>query len=381
MLEKMVYLNDYKYEHSTGNTFRKEKLQFFVLDFLMDEETTEHNDWKNDNFFETYYNPYGSEKYPYADFGHILRGHYKLHSFSGTPLTLLVKHSEHEEIIEEDSLDKTTEPTGVVSYEVIRWDGESLTIDGDAVTLPTEERDGKYEYGEVELPYRVDLKYLVKENPSGNEVYGKFKEPQRYLKGRRINFKLDTSDGIPDSEVSWAGTFGLTNVGDRKKTWKVYRESASSSDTDYKSVIAKLRESVVAKQDLLVCQYVLGIHSNVAPGAEFTAGHAWITTASWTGGISPVITSVGLWPDEHPRTIDNGDASDVRYGLESSNYGKNNRFYLLKPSQYQQLLNYITADHHWGYFNTCADFVEGAVRSVIGENVDASDGYVFGTPR
>jgi hypothetical protein len=375
------FIYDLNFAHATGDAFyqlkeRKYSYYPWMDDNLITEtiESSGGSGWVTDYFLS-------SEDLDFNDDSdcYYIYGYYKLNNFNGASLTLLAKHSEHEEIIEGKTI--TTEPTGVVSYEVIRWDGESLTIDGDAVTLPTEERDCKYLYGEVELPYRVDLKYLVKENPSGNEVYGKFKEPQRYLKGRRINFKLDTSDGIPDSEVSWAGTFGLTNVGDRKKTWKVYRESASSSDTDYKSVIAKLRESVVAKQDLLVCQYVLGIHSNVAPNANFTDGHAWITIAAWVDGINSVITKYGLWPDEHPRTIDNGDASDVRNDLEETNYGRYNRFYLLKPSQFQQLLNYITADHHWSYFNTCADFVEGAVRSVIGENVDSSDGYVFGTPR
>jgi len=59
-------------------------------------------------------------------------------------------------------------------------------------------------------------------------------------------------------------------------------------------------------------QTTLGIHSNVAGGKnEFASGHAWLTVT--TNGVTK---AYGLWPDNHPRSIDNGDGTDIRIGLE-----------------------------------------------------------------
>ena len=58
--------------------------------------------------------------------------------------------------------------------------------------------------------------------------------------------------------------------------------------------------------------FIMGIHSNVAgDGAALSAGHAWVTITQ-----KGKTTFYGLWPDAHPRTVDNGDASDIRIGLE-----------------------------------------------------------------
>lgn len=63
---------------------------------------------------------------------------------------------------------------------------------------------------------------------------------------------------------------------------------------------------------------ILGIHSNVSGDAQdFTSGHAWISINR--NGTTEVY---GLWPDSHHRTIDNGDKSDIRIGLESKNFPK-----------------------------------------------------------
>ena len=154
-----------------------------------------------------------------------------------------------------------------------------------------------------------------------------------------------------------------------------------SSPTDYKTVIAEIASNVVAEEEILVCKYVLGIHSNVGPDSGFTSGHAWITYADWTNGTNPTVTRVGLWPDEHPLTVDNGDGSDVRFGLEQSNLGAYNRFYLLSPSEFQNLTNYMGQSADWAYLNTCANWAEGAVQAAVGEEVDSSDFVLFGTPR
>lgn len=46
----------------------------------------------------------------------------------------------------------------------------------------------------------------------------------------------------------------------------------------------------------------------------FTGGHAWISVTK-----NGTVTVYGLWPDEHPRTLDNGDGTDIRVGLEGKN--------------------------------------------------------------
>lgn len=86
-------------------------------------------------------------------------GSYSLTSFKGAPITMLVEHRELAlEIITGDHTeDHKTIETGVVDYEVIHWDGQSLTIDGNPVSLPTQERGCIYPYGSVRLPFLVDL--------------------------------------------------------------------------------------------------------------------------------------------------------------------------------------------------------------------------------
>lgn len=48
-------------------------------------------------------------------------------------------------------------------------------------------------------------------------------------------------------------------------------------------------------------QVVLGIHSNALGSEGYTAGHAWVTVTR-----SGVTEYYGLWPDDHPATINNG---------------------------------------------------------------------------
>ncbi len=75
-----------------------------------------------------------------------------------------------------------------------------------------------------------------------------------------------------------------------------------------------LIESVDKKQLSNVANSIskeLCILSNVPKDADLTAGHAWLKVS--TDNKS---TTYGLWPDNHPSTIDNGDNSDVRIGKE-----------------------------------------------------------------
>ncbi|MGC6505959.1 MAG: hypothetical protein ACON39_05240 [Coraliomargaritaceae bacterium] len=107
------------------------------------------------------------------EYKEIKSGSYSIESFSGPPLTFLIEHKKHSLIEEErvcvepvhrwqDSycIDHThTElaDPAVLHYELVHWDGRQLTIDGEPVSLPTGERSCKFAYGQVELPFRVDL--------------------------------------------------------------------------------------------------------------------------------------------------------------------------------------------------------------------------------
>jgi len=122
---------------------------------------------------------------------------------------------------------------------------------------------------------------------------------------------------------------------------------------------------------------ILGIHSNVASDdAGYTAGHAWlsITRAGRT-------TTYGLWPDDHPRTIDNGDGSDIRVGMSASSRPAASRFYKLSDAQARLFDTLVAANVEWRYTNTCASWASEVVDRLLDEDVDADDYGGFETPR
>lgn len=124
-------------------------------------------------------------------------------------------------------------------------------------------------------------------------------------------------------------------------------------------------------------QTTLGIHSNVAGGQnEFASGHAWLTVT--TNGVTK---AYGLWPDNHPRTIDNGDGTDIRIGLEGTRFPTASRFFKLTPSQTVELKLELQKTVGWRYTNTCASWASEVVYSVVGVDVDADDWVGFETPR
>jgi len=125
--------------------------------------------------------------------------------------------------------------------------------------------------------------------------------------------------------------------------------------------------------------YVLGIHSNVAPSAGFADGHAWITINTKVGKGS-FAKSYGLWPDDHPRTKDNGDKSDVRVSMEPAR-GYSNRYYALTVLQYMQLKKLIKTTEHWFYTNNCSSWASELVRRLYKTEVDADDWLGIETPR
>lgn len=122
---------------------------------------------------------------------------------------------------------------------------------------------------------------------------------------------------------------------------------------------------------------VLGIHSNVAgDGSGYTAGHAWLTITH-----NATTTHYGLWPDAHPNVMGNGDASDIRIGMEASAKAVASRYYRLSDAQAKHFNALMKANVAWRYTNTCASWVSEVVEEVVGEDVDADDWAGFETPR
>ena len=129
-----------------------------------------------------------------------------------------------------------------------------------------------------------------------------------------------------------------------------------------------------------ISKYVLGIHSNVKPKADLLAGHAWITITTKVGTSGRFVKSYGLWPDEHPKTQDNGDKTDVRIGMEPAR-GITNRYYVLTHLQHKQLMSLISTTEHWFYTNNCSSWASDIIQKLYKTEVDADDWFGLETPR
>jgi len=133
---------------------------------------------------------------------------------------------------------------------------------------------------------------------------------------------------------------------------------------------------------------ILGIHSNL-DGSEsnpdvtnsgdvigqFTAGHAWISVTE-----NNISVRFGLWPDKHPRTVDNGPGTDVRKNMEPP-LGKANRFYLLNDVQIIKLKNILLTNTTWKETNNCSSWASQVVNDILKIDIDADDYLGFETPR
>lgn len=122
---------------------------------------------------------------------------------------------------------------------------------------------------------------------------------------------------------------------------------------------------------------ILGVHSNVAgDDRSFTDGHAWLTITH-----DGKTTAYGLWPDAHPRVINNGDKSDIRIGLEDGQTAAASRYYRLSDAQAKHFNALMQANVAWRYTNTCASWATEVVEEVVGEDLNADDYMGFDTPR
>jgi hypothetical protein len=122
---------------------------------------------------------------------------------------------------------------------------------------------------------------------------------------------------------------------------------------------------------------ILGIHSNVAGDShEFTAGQSWLSITE-----NGTTTFYGLWPDAHPAVVANGDASDIRVGLEAAAKAVASRYYKLSPAQAKHFKALMKSNVGWRYTNTCASWASEVVNEIVGEDVDSDDYLGFETPR
>jgi len=122
---------------------------------------------------------------------------------------------------------------------------------------------------------------------------------------------------------------------------------------------------------------VLGIHSNVVGGDHsMRSGHAWITVKE---GDKTVY--FGLWPDGHPRTVDNKEKTDVRVGLEAGRKAAASRFYRLGKARTQRLNSFLQKRRGWSVTYNCSSWASHLFYQVVGVDVDADDWFSVETPR
>jgi hypothetical protein len=178
----------------------------------------------------------------------------------------------------------------------------------------------------------------------------------------------------PHDKPAWGGTFGTTGTG--ATTSHAYAGPGSTSDNDHKTITVECGNTVTA--NVLACDTVLGVHSSIGPNAivDTTDGHAWITVTA--AGI-PI--SYGLWPDDHPDTVNNGPGWDIRTNMEPPT-GLYNRYHLLRPSQKTILLRCLAANVTWAYTHNCSSWASDTAFDVTGEDINADDiVFHFETPR
>ncbi|WPJ97010.1 hypothetical protein SH580_04725 [Coraliomargarita algicola] len=219
---------------------------------------------------------------------------------------------------------------------------------------------------------------------------------QRIPLDKISKFRISGLDSLPQSvqdSITWEGTFG-----EEKSGLEVEFDQTpvvAGSDGDTKELEVTLNEFRLFLKEFLVYDYVLGIHSNTAPGhPDYDSGHAWISLSkiSFENGALNIwdMNTYGLYPDFHSSTPeDPGNLnSDVRLNIEGSSSGGYDRYYLLSPSEKDRLLEFVEQTKTWSPLYNCTDFATEAVDYAVGESIDPHEpieilGYnlSFATPR
>ena len=135
------------------------------------------------------------------------------------------------------------------------------------------------------------------------------------------------------------------------------------------------------KFEVSLMSFIIGIHSNrdkddpLTPGdaLQKQTGHVWISL--YDTDTKKVVT-YGLWPDGRIKTREKGRIladSDVLVGAEGGYIPRHSRYYVLTPGQVTKLMEYVSTPATWGKLNNCSSWASGAIKAVVGEDVDADD--------
>lgn len=264
----------------------------------------------------------------------------------------------------------TSGPTGISGRGRSITFNPSLLDPGEyVVTARTDVAKAYFDTCVVRVIYVTELQHKI-----GNSAnWHRFNGPRKILYGKNSQIKAEL---IPDingagNNLHWDGSYGASGVG--KVIGHVYRSVPSDSDDDLKSIYTDSGPDV--PENFIVCDSVVGIHSNVASDSALTNGHAWVSLSVY-GAAGVFTTTYGLWGNIPQAQT----GTDVHVNIEPPTGGMYRRYYLLSPSQYDNLMNFLRKPAKWGYFYTCADWARDAYLSATGEEISASD-YVFGTPR
>lgn len=246
---------------------------------------------------------------------------------------------------------------------------ESLCADG--ATLGSEDgRDGisvrTYILGEspgwVSIYYntftikdRLDVKYDGEWIRSTGRLIGTNAPP----------IKLCSEATPADGFVSGSNVFSFFYDPDEGKRVDVYVSGCLNGGTRWEYEILECPKDKIT----------LGVHSNAAPGAGVTEGHAWVSLTK-----NGQTDFYGLWPDEHAAVTNNGTGTDIRTNIERG-VGAYRRFYPLTENQYQQFQILTAQNKQWSLSYNCSSWAEEVVTLLTNENVDASELLGVETPR
>jgi len=150
--------------------------------------------------------------------------------------------------------------------------------------------------------------------------------------------------------------------------FKALIKSKPNSDTTARDAIANKMSSVATEE--------LCIYSNVKSTNDFSSGHAWLSHKSKSNSHT-----YGLWPDNHPNIIDNGDKSDIRIDKESGIPHEVSFCKKITKEEGVKLLDILKENKTWRYTNTCASFASETFETVTGVNINPNDMLGFETPR
>ena len=155
--------------------------------------------WERYRFKSSYAEEYLSGRYTKV---FIESGFYRIFNCAGPPMTFLFEHCKYKLVESRENEWRSTVSTENTEtiYEVAHWDGRQLTIDGAPVALPTGQRDCRYTYGHVELPYWVDLDIL---HPASGRLGEELEDKDYDSSGGYVALKreIDGEDVAPVTQL------------------------------------------------------------------------------------------------------------------------------------------------------------------------------------